>query len=763
MNEAYINEGMDDEGSLAEASQSHVTSNSPEDGEKIVIANSESKQVYYLRSLLVLVLVLVAAGVSTAVFLFARGSEQKDFETQYYDHALKVTSSFRANAKLRLGAIESFAVSIASGAKARGETWPMVTTPDFERKAQYILELSSVISLTIFPLVTTEDRPAWEDYSGKSTDWIIQGLAYQEQHISDHFDYEAERVVLDYVDLVMDGPLQNGQLVRPFIFNISREGIAPAQEEGPFFPWWQFAPISPVLAGINYNTMSLPTRIPSLETIMETQKPMVTTAWDYSNVEDPRIKGKKAMLDLYLLRWQNGGKKYQDGPVSDLYYPIFESYEDEHYGELPADQRKLVAVMNSYVYWQVYFEDVLPDADNAQGVIAVLENTCGQEFSYVLNGASASYLGAGDWHDAKFDEYVVSTGFGAFLGETDSKFENKCIYNVRVYPSQELQESFKSNTPLIFTITVVCSFILASAIFVLYDLVVEKRQTVVMKKAVQSTEVVRSLFPETVRERLFEEASTKERGNFVARDQDDASKEHGHPIVADLYENCTVLFADLAGFTKWSSSREPSHVFELLEAIYGEFDSIAQRRNVFKIETIGDCYLAITGVPRPQTKHALIMARFASEAMERMNEVIQSTLVHTLGEDTGTLKMRVGLHSGAVTAGVLRTSRQRYQLFGDTVNTASRMESTGLPGMIQASQATADLIIAAGKVAWVSPREGGVEAKGKGVMTTFWITPKTELTSTDSMVSDMSNPCHHISSEFVLSSDIASVTKNAEC
>lgn len=151
------------------------------------------------------------------------------------------------------------------------------------------------------------------------------------------------------------------------------------------------------------------------------------------------------------------------------------------------------------------------------------------------------------------------------------------------------------------------------------------------------------------------------------------------------------------GFTSWSSERQPSDVFLLLETIYGRFDAIAKQCGVFKVETVGDCYVAATGMPRPQEKHALIMTNFAWKCKRAIRQEL-TALAETLGIETLNLAVRVGLHSGPVIAGVLRGDKARFQLFGDTMNTASRMESNGMPNRIHVSESTARLLQAAGKL-----------------------------------------------------------------
>ena len=170
----------------------------------------------------------------------------------------------------------------------------------------------------------------------------------------------------------------------------------------------------------------------------------------------------------------------------------------------------------------------------------------------------------------------------------------------------------------------------------------------------------------------------------------------GPEPILDSLSCATVMFADIAGFTSWSSNRNPVYVFQLLELIFKEFDIVGLQTGVFKVSMIGDCYLATSGLPDIRDEHAEVMAKFSVEC-QKIFEVVTTELSYTLGSETTYLKLRCGVHSGPVTAGVLRGLQSRFEIFGDTVNTASLMESTGIPTRIQLSQATTDLLTKGGK------------------------------------------------------------------
>lgn len=180
----------------------------------------------------------------------------------------------------------------------------------------------------------------------------------------------------------------------------------------------------------------------------------------------------------------------------------------------------------------------------------------------------------------------------------------------------------------------------------------------------------------------------------------------GESSIADHFENVTVLFADLVGFTAYSARLSPATVVQRLNEIFSAFDELAERHGVEKIKTIGDGYLAVGGLPVARPDHAEAIAELA---LDMQNAVVQ------FNERNGErLVIRTGINTGPVVAGIIGIKRFSYDLWGDTVNTASRMESAGVPGAIQISEATRHLLDAK----YVLEPRGTIEVKGKGRMAT---------------------------------------------
>ncbi|WP_333466992.1 adenylate/guanylate cyclase domain-containing protein [Microcoleus sp. herbarium12] len=180
-------------------------------------------------------------------------------------------------------------------------------------------------------------------------------------------------------------------------------------------------------------------------------------------------------------------------------------------------------------------------------------------------------------------------------------------------------------------------------------------------------------------------------------------------LIADHFDEVTVLFADLVGFTEFSTHKSPTQLVEILNGIFSEFDRLSELHGLEKIKTIGDAYMVVGGLPTARADHAEAIALLALEmqaALRRFNIKI--------GES---FELRLGIHSGAVVAGIIGISKFSYDLWGDTVNVASRMESNGLPGKIQVTAATYERL----KDQFVFEERGQIPVKGKGTMLTYWL------------------------------------------
>lgn len=179
--------------------------------------------------------------------------------------------------------------------------------------------------------------------------------------------------------------------------------------------------------------------------------------------------------------------------------------------------------------------------------------------------------------------------------------------------------------------------------------------------------------------------------------------------IADHFPGASILFADMVGFTPMTASMTPADMLGLLNEVFSYFDDLVDKYGLEKIRTIGDSYMVASGVPRPRPDHAQALARVALD----MRTYVLSSPVCV----TRQLNFRIGINSGPVVAGVIGRKKFIYDLWGDAVNTASRMESHGTPGCIQITRATYELI----KSEFVCEPRGTISVKGKGDMETWYL------------------------------------------
>lgn len=581
------------------------------------LAKKETRAVMWMRLGLSAILIAAALVVSMSVFFYSRNIEKQSFESAVMDSSIKIIESFQLAAELRLGAMANMAVMITSHALSTSATWPFVTVPNFEAQGWHALALMGAQGLIFSPIVAHEDRAEWEnDYVPEHISWVNESKAYQEsinftyvvaspggpgtraRNLQNASPTNAENTTTDESppSNVPDYSLGYSKQIYAF----GPQGVVVSPEKEKYMAWWQRVP--GIISGVNMDINIDPTFGGDLLSVME--------------------NGRVGLGTMTLTAYGEFG-----APISGFYYPVLQDFPHDS----PA-----VASLGTQIFWDSFLTDILPE--NINGLYVVLSNTCDQQFTFMLNGPIVESLGEGDLHDSDFDQYKEEASFtdlvtagaeaGSYLGvEID---QSGCQYSLAVYPSSQMQDEYMTSQPVVLLISALCIFLITSLTFLLYDHLVEHRQKLVAQEAKKSGAIVDSLFPEAYRDRLMQaeedkivkeqkEQDAKSKKSKIVRVLTNESKpselitnfmknndtssalfmrENGQDDdddepIADLYQDCTVFFADIAGFTKWSSARCPSDVFRLLGSVYGAFDKLAERRGVFKVETIGDSYMYV--------------------------------------------------------------------------------------------------------------------------------------------------------------------------
>eukprot|EP00526_Cylindrotheca_closterium_P003678 CAMPEP_0113651902 /NCGR_PEP_ID=MMETSP0017_2-20120614/27686_1 /TAXON_ID=2856 /ORGANISM="Cylindrotheca closterium" /LENGTH=1286 /DNA_ID=CAMNT_0000564645 /DNA_START=247 /DNA_END=4110 /DNA_ORIENTATION=- /assembly_acc=CAM_ASM_000147 len=638
----------------------------------------ETKAVNSVKTVVYLILFLSAVGFAVGTFFLVDQEQSQAYKADFYSLTDMVAMDVQLKLRNMVTQLQTTSSSITS-LMTPPNKGNMVTLPQFDRRMQdYGINSTNIILYA--PLIAQNDKAAWESYATANQDWIDLSLEQR-------------------------GWTATTTKIPETIQSLNTTSIF----QDKFAPIWQMSPVPTDRSIINSDLFSL-SAVANLLTRLDSA---TTKKAEMSGVEDVTA----------LLAYSNGfdaltAAAADQNPTSLLGVPVYQDFVSS----------TIVGYLVAIVQWNTMLTYPLEDSEGPIQV-DISQSSCGsgpQGFSYIVNTNGPTYLG------------TTATAGASSSSSLENEYPlfSSCDYTVKVSSSEAFKESYQDSAPVVSAVLVFILFLFIMSVFFMYDCIVQRRQKKLLVTAQRTNAVVSSLFPEDVQRRIMQEAEANEKKeqrmtvtnkmkeflqdtNETQPKSNKATELRGKPI-ADFFPEATVMFADLVGFTAWSSMREPTQVFTLLETVYNAFDEIARRRRVFKVETVGDCYVAVSGLPDPCVDHALVMARFASDCRIRMNDLVKELEV-SLGPDTTELAMRFGLHSGPVTAGVLRGDKARFQLFGDTMNTTSRIESTGKRDRIHISQETADYLIKAGKNHWLKLREDKVTAKGKGELTTYWL------------------------------------------
>jgi len=374
---------------------------------------------------------------------------------------------------------------------------------------------------------------------------------------------------LGFRESVFDGP--DGITTELYRYGTDEEGVLFVVDEsdGPYFPMMQVSPSREFTAiDVNYNfndPFYAPAFVQGLNLAYESGSAVFAGVW---NVDD------EGYID------ENDDYDFRTVPALSLFYPVFDLIDD-------FNDREVVGILDLDIEFGPLASSVLPA--NSNELFLVIENPCNQVFTYRVTGQQAEYLGPEDLHNPKFNHMKTTallTDFTEIQGGATYNgvpvHKDFCPWAITVYATQEMEDAYLTNLPLIYMFIILGIFLFTCFVFILYDRLVEWRQKKVLTTALNSEKIVNALFPEEFKNQLYENnkedddkrnsANSKKASRadaFTASSRESmrsstnndlAAQLLNAPPMAQLYPKCSVFFCDIAGFTSWSSSRSPADV-----------------------------------------------------------------------------------------------------------------------------------------------------------------------------------------------------------
>ena len=524
------------------STRNHGGAGNRDESERLSIAVRETQAVHCLRVIVLLTLAILASLLAVTLYVVSHDAETQHFQDDFDDLALQIGTAWKDRIGRAIAALDTLSVYVASSTLSLIEvvppdtvesvSWPFVTVPEFHIQCDSVRQnlgggqsagSNKILqSISLVPVVKQQKRDDYEIFTRMSTStWINEATDWEAKNAyTSNGGKRYQRQRQRNLNTKVEFSPSTGVASQIFAIR-DKEPIAAALAAN-YYPIRQNSPVVPQF--VNYNLLS---NGYAYQSIWQTRQ---------AQSEEPLPLFGPLLLDqsedttnlLQLVPDLSGATNSSSlSAMGTLWYPIFDSFD--------ARERSSVGYFFSLISWPQLLEDILPHGTN--GVTCIVKNSCDQRITLILNGADAVVLGTGGDQDegkskfqdmsheyqlASLDLSTYSTTWKdshSWFTQQEQNYDGTCHeYTLKIIPSRELEELYVTNLPVMYAVSVGVSFLLAAVLFLLYDRVVERRQKLVLKSAVEARAIVSSLFPAVVRERLFQ--NTRERrDNNRARQQ----------------------------------------------------------------------------------------------------------------------------------------------------------------------------------------------------------------------------------------------------
>jgi len=419
------------------------------------IAQEENDAVFKIRFTVMVFLIISTIGVACLVYFNTRSTEMTRFEEAFNGYAWKALESLGGNLEASVGAMDSFVVTIVSFANYTNMTWPFVTVPNYGTRASKVRFATKSVVIVEIPTVSLEEKDRWNQYSMEHGPlWVDQNIKVQNGDPT----FQGMRVD-NYTATGLWGVPPNATVIRPM---------------------WQSYPTVPLHGNspFNLDLSSLPTLGLAVPYLSDRQAVLGGVSNDPFTVHSYNSTNE-------LVKLVAGSEYPSTEPFSELYYPIFDDAEERVLTTANGEKNStnkgtMVGVIGSWFYWRDMMKEILPTGIN--GVIAVFKNGCNQTFSYEINGPDVAFKGFYDAHDTQFNYLGLDSSLidlkeyaPGINGYTGLPLTDKlCPYRVSLFPSKVFESRYVSGEPWIYVAVTVAIFLFTTAVFVLYDYLVER-------------------------------------------------------------------------------------------------------------------------------------------------------------------------------------------------------------------------------------------------------------------------------------------------